>query len=133
MTVPVRRRARARRSTGARRGDRGAVTAELALGLPVLLAVTVALSWLLAVGVAQVRVQDAAREAARAVARGDDTAAAVALGRRVAPEGARISVRTGGGRVTVVTAARLRGPGGLVRLPGVEVRAEAVALAEESP
>lgn len=117
----------------AHRGDGGAVTAELALGLPVLLAVTAALCWLLAVGVAQVRVQDAAREAARAVARGDDPAAAVALGSRVAPEGARISVRTGGGRVVAVVAATLDGPGGLVRLPGVEVRAEAVALAEEAP
>ena len=51
------------------RDDRGAVTAELALGTPLLVAVTVVLAWLLAVGVAQVRVQDAARETARAAAR----------------------------------------------------------------
>ena len=52
------------------RTDGGAATAELALGLPLLLAVTVGLVWLLAVGAAQVRVVDAAREAARAAARG---------------------------------------------------------------
>ena len=58
------------------RDERGAVTAELALGLPVLLAVTAALAWMLAVGVAQVRVVDSAREAARMLARGDNLASA---------------------------------------------------------
>ena len=52
-----------------RRDQRGAVTAELALALPLLFAVTVGLVWLLAVGAAQIRVVDAARESARAVAR----------------------------------------------------------------
>lgn len=46
--------------TGAR-SERGAVTAELALALPTLLAVTAALVWLLAVGVGQIRMVDAAR------------------------------------------------------------------------
>ena len=47
------------------------MTAELALVLPLLVAVTLGLVWLLAVGAAQVRTVDAARETARAVARGD--------------------------------------------------------------
>ena len=115
-----------------RRGERGAVTAELALGLPVLLALTMSLCWLLVVGVGQVRVQDAARETARALARGDDRGAAVTVGRRVAPAGSRVSISTNGERVVVRVVARVPGPGGLVRLPGAVLHAEAVALLEES-
>jgi len=51
-----------------RRGEDGAATAELALGIPLLVALTAGLVWMLAVGAAQVRVIDASREAARAVA-----------------------------------------------------------------
>lgn len=114
------------------RGERGAVTAELALGLPVLLAVTTGLVWLLSVGAAQVRTIDAARETARAVARGDDVGDAVALGRRVAPHGVQIEVVTRDGRVTVHARGHVRGPGGLFGfLPGADVSADAVATAEE--
>ncbi len=113
--------------------ERGAVTAELAMGLPLLVAVTMGLVWLLSVGVAQIRTVDAARETARAAARGDDTAAAVARGRRVAPEGSDVVVRVSGDQVVAVATGRVSGPGGLFGfLPGVEVRAEAVAALEES-
>jgi Flp pilus assembly protein TadG len=115
-----------------RRSDRGAVTAELALALPTLLAVTTALVWLLSVGAAQVRTVDAAREAARAAARGDDPGAAVASGERVAPDGVTVSVATEGGRVVARAAGQVPGPGGLFSfLPGAPVSAEAVALVEE--
>ena len=50
--------------------------------LPLLVAVTIGLVWLLAVGAAQVRTVDAARETARALARGDDQATAVGRGPR---------------------------------------------------
>ena len=49
-----------------RTGERGAVTAEVAMGVSLLCAVTVGLVWLLAVGAAQVRTVDAARDTARA-------------------------------------------------------------------
>jgi Flp pilus assembly protein TadG len=115
-----------------RRDQRGAVTAELAMALPLLLAVTTGLVWLLALGAAQVRVVDAAREAARAVARGDDVGSAQALGRRIAPDGARMAVSFAEGHVVVQATARVDGPGGLFDfLPGVDVRARSVALAEE--
>ncbi|WP_082606081.1 TadE family type IV pilus minor pilin [Nocardioides sp. Root190] len=121
---------RARRSGGL--CQRGAVTAELALALPTLLAVTAGLTWFLAVAVGQVRTVDAARETARALARGDDEAAAVALGQRVAPEGVRLSVVRADGRVVVTARGRMAGPGGLLdALPGAELEAEAVAIAEE--
>ena len=116
------------------RGQRGAVTAELALCLPLLLAVTTGLVWLLAVGAAQVRTIDAAREAARVVARGDDPGEAVAVGERVAPDGVTVSVTSEGGRVVARASGHVEGPGGLFDfLPGAKVSAEAVAVAEESP
>ncbi|QSR24383.1 hypothetical protein CFH99_01940 [Nocardioides aromaticivorans] len=114
-----------------RRGERGAVTAELAVALPVLLAVTAGLAWLLAVAIGQVRTVDAARETARALARGDDEAAALAVGRRVAPEGVELVVRRDGDRVVVHASGRMDGPGGLFSvIPGARLDAEAVALAE---
>lgn len=116
------------------RSERGAATAELALVLPLLVAVTIGLVWLLAVGAAQVRTVDAARETARAVARGDSREAAVARGQRVAPPGARVTVYDDGDQVVAVVVARVPGPGGIFdRLPAVTVSAEAVAAAEEPP
>nr|WP_036555059.1 TadE family protein [Nocardioides insulae] len=113
-------------------GDHGAATAELVMMLPMLVAVTVGLVWLLSVGTAQLRTIDAARETARAVARGDDRAAAVARGVRVGPEGTRVRVSADDDLVTVDASARVTGPGGLFRfVGGVTVRAEAVAAAEE--
>lgn len=114
------------------RDERGAVTAELAVALPVLLAVTAGLAWLLAVAIGQVRTVDAARETARALARGDEESAAVAVGQRVAPDGVTISVRRKGDRVVVHASGRMAGPGGLfTAIPGAQLDAEAVALAEE--
>ncbi len=122
---------------GARRDarpERGAVTAELALALPVLVAVTTGLVWLLAVGAAQVRVVDAARETARGVARGDSAAEAVARGEQVAPGGSTVTVTRRDGRVVAVATGSVAGPGGLFDfLPEIRVSAEAVALDEESP
>ena len=119
--------------TRAIRSERGAATAELAMVLPLLIAVTIGLVWLLAVGVAQVRAVDAARETARAVARGDGVPEAVARGERVAPPGSSVTVHDDGGQVTAVVVGRVSGPGGLFgRVPGVTVSAEAVAAVEES-
>lgn len=117
-----------------RRRDRGAVTAELALGLPILMAVTIGLVWLLSVGAAQIRVTDAAREAARIAARGDDVAMAVSTGQRIAPSGAEVAVAIGGEVVTATASAEVDGPGGLFGfLPGVTVKAKSVSVVEEEP
>lgn len=111
--------------------ERGAVTAEAAVVIPLLLAVAMALVWLVALAVTQVRVVDAAREVARAAARGEDDATAVEAGRRVAPEGAEFDVSREGGTVRVQVAARVRGPGGLLGfLPAVPVDSEAFAVEE---
>lgn len=108
------------------------MTAELALVLPVLVAVTIGLVWLLSVGAAQLRAVDAARETARSLARGDSVSDAVAVGQRVAPPGSTVTVSSGGGTVTARASGHVDGPGGLFAfLPGVRVEAEAVAVDEE--
>lgn len=113
--------------------ERGAVTAELALGLPLLLALTVGLVWLLAVGAAQVRVVDGARETARMLARGDARAEAVGRGTRVAGPGSRVRVDLRGDEVAVTVSRPFDGPGGVLgALPAVELEAVAVAATEES-
>ena len=114
-----------------RQRDRGAVTAELALGLPLLVAVAIGLVWLLAVGAAQVRVVDAAREGARALARGDEEGAAFARVSEVAGPGSRATATYGAGSVTVTVERTMSGPGGLFDAwPAVGLRAEAVAAIE---
>lgn len=115
------------------REERGAVTAEAAMALPALVLFTLAMVWLVGLGVTQVRAVDAAREVARAAARSDSTAQALALGHRVAPEGSRISVSQVDGTVRAHVTSPLRGPGGLLRhLGDVEVQATAVAVQEPS-
>ena len=112
-------------------GERGAATAELALGIPLLVALTAGLVWMLALGAAQVRVIDASREAARAVARGDDVSTAESTALRIAPADARVRIDLGDGHVVVTTTVRVTGPGGLLAsLPGATVTADAVALVE---
>jgi Flp pilus assembly protein TadG len=108
------------------RGDAGMVTAELAAALPVLvLLLAVALS---AVSVADLRVrtQDAAREAARAAARGDPDEARRLAG-DVAP-GASLTLSTADGDVTAV--AQVHAHPLASWLPEVTVTARAVAALE---
>jgi hypothetical protein len=100
--------------------------------VPLLLAVTVGLVWLLAVGAAQIRVVDSAREAARAIARGDDESSARSLALGIAPEGAAVDIAVGGGQVTVTSSAEVAGPGGLFDfMPGVVVSSRSVAVMEQ--
>lgn len=108
-----------------RAGDRGAVTVEAALALcSLVLVLAVALAGVSAVS-AQLRCIDAAREAARLVARGEqDSAERVA--HRLAPGGATVRIELRG--EDVVASVSADPVGGL--LPGVDVGAEAVALLE---
>lgn len=113
------------------RDERGAVTAELAMVLPLLLAVTAGLVWFLVVGVGQLRVTDAAREAARALARGEEAGAATHLAATIGPPGTRVEVSESDGLVEVTVTARVEGPGGLLAaLPGADVRSTATAALE---
>ncbi|MEU0055114.1 TadE family type IV pilus minor pilin [Streptomyces sp. NPDC006334] len=107
--------------------DRGFVTAESAVVLPVLVAFAMALVWGLLVMAAQIQCVDAARAGARAAARQDPEGAVVAMAREIAPRGARVTVSREGDRVRVTVAAE---PPVLRGLP-FEVREEAVAAAED--
>ncbi|MDQ3616343.1 MAG: pilus assembly protein [Actinomycetota bacterium] len=98
---------------------------------PVLIAMVMGLVWLISLGAAQVRVVDAARETARAVARDEPHGRAVELGGRIAPEGSRFLVSERGATVRVHVIAPVAGPGGLFELlPPVEVTADAIAAKE---
>lgn len=71
----------------------------------------------------QVRCIDAAREAARLAARGDDTGADVAA-RRVGPANATLVLQRDGGFVVATVRGRSR------LLPGVVISADSVAVTE---
>lgn len=116
------------RSGGKRRGERGSVTAEAALVLPILVVLlTVGVGTVSAV-TAQLRCIDAAREAARAAARGEAMQTVVELAARAAPEGAQVTVDHGAERIVVTVTAQVPIGGGL--LPAVTVHGDAVALPE---
>lgn len=113
-------------------GERGAVTAETALVMPVLIALTLAMVWFISVGVTQMRVTDAAREAARSLARGDPSGTAEELALRVVPGGSVQVLDGPDGQVRVRVRYALDPPGGLLdALPGRTAAATAVAIREE--
>jgi Tfp pilus assembly protein PilX len=108
-----------------RANDRGSATAELAVGLPALVLLTlVALTAVRAV-LTTVECVDAAREAARAAARGD---AGVAAGERAAPPGASVTLTDDGGTVRATVRLRVQPVGG--RLASFTVEGSAVAAVE---
>jgi Flp pilus assembly protein TadG len=116
------------RSSRAPCGDRGTVTAELATCLPVLVLLLGVMLSAVSVAGTRVRVQDAAREAARAAARGDH-ANARSLAQRYAP-GVSVRLSTSGAQVTAD--ARLREHLIASWLPAVTVTGSAVAALEPS-
>lgn len=114
-----------------RQSDRGSVTAETAVALPALAAVLALSLWAVAAVTAQLQCVDAARVAARAVARGEPAARSSAVAQQAAPDGAAISLRRSGDLVTVEvrSVARLPGPWG-DRAPSLHVGAQATAAVE---
>ena len=107
------------------------VTAEIATALPALALVLVAAVWAVFFAASQLRCIDAAREAARVVARGEETAVVRQVAQELAPEGAAVDVERVDGTVTVRVSAdvSMPGPVGGV-LPAPTARGEAVAWAE---
>lgn len=111
----------------------GTVTAEAAVVLPVVAAFALVLVWVVSVGVAQIQVVDAARDAARALARGDDRSVAVSVARRAAPAHADIDVAYGTSTVKVSVESEHSGPGWLmVALPTLTVRAQSTVEVEDN-
>jgi hypothetical protein len=108
--------------------DKGFVTAEAAVVLPVLVMFTMALVWGLLVVAAQIQCVDAARTGARAAARQDPADAVVDVARGAAPRDAKVTVSREGDQVRVAVVAK---PPALHGLP-FEVREEAVASVEDT-
>jgi Flp pilus assembly protein TadG len=122
-------------STPARRRDSvGMVTAEAAVVLPLLCLVGLVLAWVVSVGIAQVRLVDAARDAARAVARGDGDRTAAAAARRTAGGTATVDIRRHDGLVEVIVTQRVGSPSWLlVPMPSVTIRADSQVEDEHDP
>lgn len=118
-------------SAAARRQDRGMATAEMAVALPALVVLVAAGMTAVSVLTVQLRCVDAAREAARAAARGENAAVVRSLAERSGPGGSDVAVTSGAQEVEVTVSAEADPVGGL--LPAVHVQATAVALREPEP
>jgi len=106
--------------------ESGMVSAELAIAIPIIVAVLVLVASFGQALVTHMRVTEAAREAARAVAIGDESAARQLVRSRAGPE-ASMSVHESGSTVEV----RVHVPiGGLASPLDLVARADSVALVE---
>lgn len=109
--------------------DAGYVTAETAVVLPSLILLTAMLIWGVLAVTAQLRCIDAARIGARAAARGEGDA--IALARAAAPPGATVRLAEDGETVRVVVEAECLGPGRLASALSVRLSADATAARED--
>lgn len=107
--------------------ERGGVTAELALVLPGVVLLLVALLTAASAALTQVRVADAARAGARAAALGESYGPVADVARELAGDGAAVRVSESGGYVVVEVSHDLAGP---LRAAGLTARASARALPE---
>ena len=105
------------------------VTAELAIALPALVLVVLWLAWLLGLGASQAVVAQAAREGARAAARGESLGVVRAAAHEVSPE-ATVVLRREAGLVVVTASLRRRAPIAMLRSLEREVHASSSAWAE---
>lgn len=116
-----------------RRSDHGAITAEVAFVLPVLLAVLAMGLWLVGTVITNIRCIDAARDTARAAARGEPLEAARQVGQRTAPQGATITITQTGSTIHVQVESRPTTPPGLLgALPHPTSQATATIETEPS-
>jgi Flp pilus assembly protein TadG len=113
------------------RDEDGSVTAEAAFVFPVLLAVLALGLWLVGTVVTNVRCIDAARDTARAVARGESLESARELGARAAPPGATITITREDETIHVEVTATPSEPRGLLAaLPHPTPKATAIIQTE---
>lgn len=95
--LPSQRPGRAARRRSQERTEEGSATAEFAVILPCIIVLLAVLLGSAACGAAFVRIEEAARVAARALARGDSSEQAVQLAQEIAGPEAQIQVRSRGG------------------------------------
>ena len=89
--------------------DRGAVLLEAALAIPLLMAVAVAIAWGLSLAATSASLGDAARTAARSIARGESGDDVLARARASVP-GAEVAVNGTGEEVAVVISREVSPP-----------------------
>lgn len=108
-------------------GQEGSSTAEVAVLLPAIAVLLALGAGVGAVGIGQVRIQEAARAAARELGRGETPGDAAATARRVAGERIALSFGSSGGYRSV----DVRSSISLPVLGPIELWASAIARAEE--
>ena len=108
--------------------DRGSATAETAIVLPVVV-MMIALLILTGLG-AQVRLESAARAAAREMARGESDQSAVATAQRISGEDVSVTISADGAWVSVQVRRELRAPAGLLAGAAWSIEADAQARRE---
>ena len=113
------------------RRERGMVTAEMAVLAPFGAVFGLLLLWIVSLGFTQVQLVDAAREAARLVARGEPVAAASDLARRQAPGDAKVHISEHDGLVTVRVSTRSRLPLPVLRHIGARTLEASAVSADE--
>ncbi len=112
----------------------GYVTAETAMVLPVFAILLAVALWAVAVAGAQLSSVDAARDGARAAARGESGQAIAEVIRAEAPRGADFNIENEGSQVMVIVRARVGpGTGPLAKIAVPVVAATAVAATESDP
>lgn len=109
--------------------DRGMVTAEIAVALPVLVFVTAVALWGVVAVSTQLACADAVRSGARAAARGEPLPAVRAAVTQAVPPGATVLVARDGELASVEVSVPVRAPA-LSGLPPVVLRARALAPTE---
>lgn len=121
------------------RGDRGSATAETAIVLPVVVVMVLVIA-VAGVGLGtQVRLEDAARAAARELARGEDAVAARETARRIAGDEITVAVGEDGNWARVEVSTTVHAPGGVLRgarwtlTADAEARREPHLLGTEAP
>lgn len=131
MVRGKRQRTPDRTNGGRLRGDdHGMVTTEIAVALPAMLGIAMVVLWIIALGAGQAAVSQAAREGARAAARGDSVSEVRSAAQEVAP-GATVSVSRRGDLIAITASVERRPPLRLLRGLGRTLTATSVAREEE--
>ena len=112
--------------------ERGAVTAELAITLPVLLSLLLLGIWSIGLVILNIQCIDAARDVARAMARGEPPDQAKAIGHRTVPTGVITISREGPDIHVTVTATPTHNPPLLSALAPAHLTAHATLESEPS-